>query len=79
MTQLEITTGTDFEFDNQEWWEDNPTEPQVEGFFTFSKRSNNYSIHFNGKAVFTSKSFFSAKMKLNGIMDSRNCKLTLNS
>ena len=74
MTQTELKNGQDFHFDNEQWCEQNLSDDLRGGWITWNDRFNWFSIHFNGTCIHTSKTFNSAKKRLEKLMNDWNCE-----
>jgi len=75
--EKELKNGQDFTFDNEKWCEENFTDDIRSGLITWNDRFNNFAIHFNGACVHVSKTFKSAKKRLDKLMSDWNCEFTV--
>jgi len=74
MTQQELKNGQDFQFDNEQWCEANLSHDFRGGWITWNDRFQNFAIHFNGTCIHVSKTFGSAKKRLEKLMFDWNCE-----
>lgn len=74
MTKKELKNGQDFHFDNEKWCEQNLSDDLRDGWITWNDRFQNFAIHFNGACIHTSKTFNSAKKRLEKLMSDWNCE-----
>lgn len=78
MTQAQLKQGQHLFFDNEQWCEDNLSDDIRCGFITFHQRFQLFAIHFNGTCIHTSRTFSSAKKRLNKLMGDWNCEFNAN-
>lgn len=76
MTKQELQSGQDFHFDNERFCVENFSDDLRCGWITYNNRFNHFSIFFNGTCIYISKTFNSAKKRLEKLMDEWNCEFT---
>lgn len=74
MNEKDLKNGIDFNFDNEQWCEENNSDDLRCGWVTWNDRFNNFSIHFNGECVHTSKTFKATETRLKKLMEKWNCQ-----
>ena len=76
MTQVELKNGNEFHFDNEQWCEENFSDDLRCGWITWNETFNTFAIFFNGACIHSSKTFGSAKKRLEKLMSDWNCEFT---
>ena len=74
MSEKELRNGQDFNFDNFRWCEENSSHDERGGWITWNDGFENFAIHFNGACIHTSKTFQSAKKRLEKLMSDWHCE-----
>ena len=69
-----LRNGEDIHFDNEEWCEDNLSDDLMCGWVTYHAGYGLFAILFNGACIHTSKTFSSAKKRLEKLMSDWHCK-----
>jgi len=74
MTQTELKKGQIFRFDNEQWCGQNLSDDVRDGWINWDNRFNLFVIFFNGACIHTSKTFNTAKKRLEKLMRDWNCE-----